>query len=322
MSEALSLRAVYAARRTIAPYVRRTPLVPAHALSEQCGRRVLLKLENQQVTGAFKVRGAANRLLNLTADERARGVITISTGNHGRAVAWMGNQLAVPVVVCVPELVLPHKVEAMRRVGAEVVIHGADQDEAEARAIELAAARGLTLISPFDDPFIIAGQGTIGLEIMEDAPDVTTVIAPLSGGGLLGGIALALKAVDPGIRTIGASMARGPVMIASLAAGHPVRLPEEPTLADSLMGSIGLDNRYTFDLIRHTVDATVTLTEEQIAQAMDYALREERQVIEGGAAVALGAVLHDKAPLLGDVVVVVLSGGNVDVAKLLKLSGG
>ncbi len=320
MVDELTLQAVYAARHAIAGYVRRTPLIRSEALSARTGRAVYLKLENQQETGAFKVRGAANRLLALTPEERAAGVVTVSTGNHGRAVAWVGRRLGMRVVVCVPELVLPHKVAAIRRLGAEIVVHGANQDEAEVHALALAGKQGLTLISPFDDPWVIAGQGTIGLEVLEELPDATTVVSSLSGGGLLGGIALAVKAVNPAIRTVGVSMERGPVMIESLAAGHPVQLPEEPTLADSLMGGIGLDNRYTFDLIRRTVDDTVVLSEAEIAAAMTYALREERQIVEGGGAVALGAVLHEKTPLVGDNIVVILSGGNVDMGKLIALA--
>jgi threonine dehydratase len=320
MVDELTLQAVYAARHAIAGYVRRTPLIRAEALSARTGRAVYFKLENQQETGAFKVRGAANRLLALTAGEHAAGVVTVSTGNHGRAVAWVGRRLGMRVVVCVPELVLPHKVAAIRRLGAEIVIHGANQDEAEAHALTLARGQGLTLISPFDDPWVIAGQGTIGLEVLEELPDTTTVVSPLSGGGLLGGIALAVKAVNPAIRTVGVSMDRGPAMIESLAAGHPVQLPEEPTLADSLMGGIGLENRYTFDLIRRTVDDTVVLSEAEIAAAMTYALCEERQIVEGGGAVALGAVLHEKAPLVGDTIVIILSGGNVDMGKLIALA--
>ena len=222
-------------------------------------------------------------------------------------------------VVCVPAAVLAHKVAAMREQGAEVRVAGADQDAAEAAALELAAAEGLTLVSPFDDPAVIAGQGTIGMEILEDLPQVEVVVAPLSGGGLLGGIALAIKRAAPGIRTVGVSMARGAVMAASLAAGRPVQLPEEPTLADSLMGGIGLANRHTFRLIQQTVDATVLLSEKEIGQAMVFALREEHQVVEGGGAVALGAVLHDKLDLAGKTVAVVVSGGNVGMGTLAAL---
>ncbi len=316
----LTLRDLYLARSRIAEIARRTPLVFSDMLSQRTGRNVWLKLETQQLTGAFKIRGAANKLMSLSAHERARGVIAVSTGNHGRALAYVGRELGIRVVICVPSLVLPHKVDAMRSLGAEIVVHGASQDEAEVHAAELEQRDGLVGVSPFDDPLVIAGQGTIGLEILEDLPLVDTVVVPLSGGGLMGGIALAMKAADPSIRTIGVSMARGPVMIESVRQGRVVQLPEEPTLADSLMGGIGLENRYTFNLIRTTVDDYVVLNEDEIAAAMVYALRTERLVVEGGGAVAFGAVLHDKLDNAGQHIVVVVSGGNVDVSKLLELA--
>jgi threonine dehydratase len=258
-------------------------------------------------------------LLSLPEAGRRRGVVTVSTGNHGRAVAHVARLLDMRAVVCVPELVLPHKVEAMRSLRAEVRVAGANQDEAEAHAQALAVAEGLTLVSPFDDPAVIAGQGTIGLEILEELPQVDTVIVPLSGGGLMGGIALALKAASPQIQTIGVSMERGPVMVASLRAGRPVQLPEERTLADSLMGGIGLENRYTFALIQRLVDQVALLSETEIAAAMVYALRQEHQVVEGGGAVALGALLHDKVHVTGQRVSVVVSGGNVEMGLLAQL---
>lgn len=315
----IELRDLYAARRRIAGLIRRTALAHSPALSARSHAEVYLKLETQQVTGAFKVRGAANRLLQMTPAERARGAITVSTGNHGRAVAYVAQMLGVRAVVCVPELVLPHKVQAMRDLGAEVRVAGASQDEAEAAALQMADDEGLVLISPFDDPAIIAGQGTIGLEILEELPSVDMVVSPLSGGGLLGGIALALKTASPSIRTVGVSMARGPVMVESLRAGRPVQLPEEKSLADSLTGGISLENRYTFGLIRRLVDETALLSEEEIAAAMVYALAEERLVVEGGGSVALGALLHHKLDVAGKTVVAVVSGANVELALLTRL---
>jgi threonine dehydratase len=320
-AQTIELRDLYAAAARVRDVVVRTPLVRSMALSNQCGADVYLKLENQQVTGSFKVRGAANCLRQLAPEQRRRGVITVSTGNHGRAVAYMGKLIGVRAVVCVPDLVLPHKVEAMRALGAEVRIAGANQDEAEALAVEIAQREGLTLVSPFDDPAIIAGQGTIALEILEDLPCVDTVVVPLSGGGLMGGIALGMKAASSQIRTIGAAMARGPVMYHSLRAGYPIQMEEEKTLADSLMGGIGLNNRYTFALAAALVDDVVLLSEAEIAAAMVFSLRAERQVVEGGGAVALGALLHNKVSAPGQTVVAVVSGGNVHMDTLLGLAG-
>jgi len=217
--------------------------------------------------------------------------------------------------------VLPHKVAAMRALGADVRVVGDDQDAAEAEALAMAAREELTWVSPFDDPWIIAGQGTIGLEIVEDLPQVDMVVAPLSGGGLLGGLALAVKSVNPHIHTVGVSMTRGPAMVASLAAGKVVTVKEEPTLADSLVGGIGLDNRYTFELIRQVVDETALVSEEEITRAMIYALQQAKVVVEGGGAVALAALLAGKVAVAGKTAVCVLSGGNVDLARLAQLIG-
>ncbi len=317
----LSLRDLYSARNVIAPYIRQTPLLPSTTLCAQTGKTVFIKWENQQQTGSFKVRGATNRLCKLSAADQARGVVTVSTGNHGRGVAYIAQQLGIRAVICVPALVLPHKVAAMRQLGAEVVVHGQTQDDAERHAATLVEREGLTLVSAFDDLDIIAGQGTIGLEILEACPQVDTVVVPLSGGGLLAGIALALKSADPQIRTIGVSQALGPAMYLSLQASHPVSVVEEASLADSLLGGIGLENHHTLGMIRDLVDEIVLLTEAEIAAAMRHALLHERQVLEGGGSVGIGAVLAGKGTLVGEQIVVVASGGNVDMARLVGLVG-
>ncbi|MEZ4663435.1 MAG: hydroxyectoine utilization dehydratase EutB [Caldilineaceae bacterium] len=319
-ADSITLRDIYMARRTITPYIRRTPLLYSAPLSERSGAHVYLKLECLQETGAFKLRGAANKLLNLTEDERARGVVTVSTGNHGRAVAYMAQQLGIAATICITSLVPPHKRQAMQQLGATLVVAGDNQDDAERHALTLVQERGMTMISPFDDPAIIAGQGTIGLELLEELPQLDTAIVPLSGGGLMGGIALALKTADAAIRVVGASQALGPAMHLSMQAGRPVPVVEEKTLADSLSGGIGLDNRYTFALCRQYVDETVLLSEDEIAAAMTFALRAHHLLVEGGGAVGIGALLHDRAAVRGQHVAVVVSGGNVDVDLLLQLA--
>jgi threonine dehydratase len=319
-NRAISLRDLYWARRRILPYVRRTALVYSPMLSERSGAQVYLKLENQQKTGSFKIRGAANRLLTLSTEERSHGVVTVSTGNHGRGVAYMARQLGIRAVICVPAGVLAHKIEAMQRLGAEVAIHGQTQDEAEVFALHLQAERGMTLISAFDDPMVIAGQGTIGLELLEELPQIDTAVIPLSGGGLLSGIALALKTADPAIRIVGVSQERQPAMHLSLQAGRPTPVVEEETLADSLVGSIGLDNRYTYRMVQALVDEVALVSEPEIAAGMVHALREEHQVIEGGAAVGIAALLAEKSSAPGRTIAVVVSGGNVQMASLLKLA--
>jgi threonine dehydratase len=312
---------IWRARQAITPFIRKTPLVRSEALSGRLGRNVHLKLETQQQTGAFKLRGATNRLLQLSDAERARGVVAVSTGNHARAVAHAAKVQSVPAVVCMSPLVPANKVEAVQALGAEVQIVGRNQDEAEVAAKQLAAERGLIFVSPFDDPFVIAGQGTIGLELLEDLPALDAVLVPLSGGGLIGGIALALKSADPAIRVIGVSMERGPAMVESLAAGRPVAVEEEASLADSLGGGIGLDNRYTFALVRDLVDETVLVSEAEIAAAMRHCYWQERQIVEGGGVVGVAALLAGKTAPAGDNLVVLLSGGNVDMQRLTEIIG-
>ncbi len=213
----------------------------------------------------------------------------------------------------------------MEALGATIVVHGQTQDDAEAHAQQLATEQELTYISAFDDPAIIAGQGTIGLEILEECPAVATLVAPLSGGGLLGGIALALKSADPTIQIVGISQVIEPAMYRSIVAGHPVAVVEEPSLADSLLGGIGLENRYTFTLIRDWVDEISLLSESEIAAGMLHALQTERQLLEGGGSVGIGALLANKLQPVksGEAdgpLVIIASGGNVELAKLLSIA--
>lgn len=305
--------------RAIGAHVRQTPLVRSRALSGQ-GRTVHLKLENLQETGAFKVRGAAHKLLSLSREEKERGVVTVSTGNHGRAVAHVAGRLGMRAVVFISRRVPANKVRALQETGAEVHVVGDSQDEAAVRAEALSSEEGLTMVHPFDDPRVIEGQGTIGAEILEALPEVDAVVVPLSGGGLLSGVALAVKASRPDVRVIGVSAERAPVMLKSLEAKHPVELPEEETIADSLAGGVGLDNRYTFRMVRDLVDDHVVVTEAQIARAMAFARLEEGQVLEGAGAAGLAAMLQH--PIPGEQVVVVASGGNVDEETLRRVSNG
>ena len=316
----VKMRDVYAARQAIAGMAVRTPLIEAPALTEREGASVYLKLENVQRTGSFKIRGAASKLSSLTDDERRRGVIAVSSGNHGRAVAYVARELGVRAVICMSTRVPPNKVEGIRSLGADLELHGESYDAAERHALRLQEERGLTMIPPFDDPHVIAGQGTIGLEILEDLPSVGSVMVPLSGGGLMAGVALVLKAADPSIRTIGVSMERAPVMFHSLRAGHPIQMEEQETLADALVGGIGLDNRHTFRMIQKVVDETLLVTEEEIASAMAFALSQQHLVVEGGGAVALAALMTGKLAGQGEEVIVVLSGGNVEIPRLLEIA--
>lgn len=306
---------IEAAAERIAGVAVRSPLVPSPELSSRNGAEVLLKLEGVQPTGSFKVRGAASKILSLDPEEAARGVVTASTGNHGRAMTYVASRLGIPAAVCVSDNVPPGKVAALEALGCELVIGGGSQAAALDTAASMVEEWGMTLVHPFDDPQVIAGQGTIGLEILEDAPGIDVVLVPLSGGGLISGVALAMKALRPTVKVVGISMEHGAVMAASLEAGHPVELPEEPTLADSLQGGIGLDNRLTFDICRDLVDDVVLLDEGEIGDAMGFAFGAHRLILEGGGAVGIGAILAGKVDR-SEKTAVVCSGANAEPGQI------
>ncbi|TBU75493.1 MULTISPECIES: hydroxyectoine utilization dehydratase EutB [Phytopseudomonas] len=309
------------ARQRIAGLVRQTPLEASPSLTRLLGVPVWLKLESQQATGSFKLRGASNAVAQLSAEQQRLGVVTASTGNHGRALAFAASQLGVKATVCLSELVPANKVRAIRELGAEVVVTGRSQDDAQLEALRIAREQGATFIPPFDHPHVIAGQGSLGLEILEQCPDVCDVLVPLSGGGLFAGVALAIKGTSPAIRTHGISMRLGAAMHASLQAGHPIEVEELPTLADSLGGGIGLDNRYTFGLTRELCDQVHLLDEAAIARGIRHAYREELLVVEGAAAVGIAALLDGLIEPRGPVVVVV-SGRNIDIDQHLRVLNG
>jgi threonine dehydratase len=318
-SHSVRLKDIYSARKRIAEIARRSPLIYSRVLTRQLGSEVFLKLENLQPTGSFKIRGAANAILALSSEEKSRGVIAFSTGNHGRAVAYVAGRLGIEAVICLSNRVPAYRVAAMRELGAEVLQRGHSQDEAYAYALEIREKRGLTMINPFDAPLVIAGQGTIALEIAEEVPDVTTVLVPVSGGGLISGIAAALKSINPDIAVVGVSMDCAPAMYRSLEAGKPVEIEEKDSLADALLGGIGLDNRFTFQMVRDYVDRIILVSESEIAEAMLFCLDRQRLVVEGAGAVGVSAVLTGKISEPGSKTVIVLSGGNVDAATLVRI---
>lgn len=320
MNGTIDIAAIRDAQQTIAGRVARTPLLPSQPLSDRFDAPIHLKHEQLQITGAFKLRGATNALAKLSDTERARGIVGVSTGNHGRGLAHAAKTLGIPAVICMSRLVPENKVAAIKALGAEVRIVGDSQDEAEAEVARLVGSEGLVYIPPFDHAHVIAGQGTIGLEIVADLPEVETVVVPLSGGGLLGGIAAAIRAERPDARLIGVSMRRGAAMHASLAAGKPVAVSEEKTLADSLGGGIGLDNRHTFRLIRELVDEVVLVDEDEIRDGLRHAYRQEGVVLEGAAAVGIAALLAGRIEI-GGPTALVLSGRNIDMAGHHKLMG-
>jgi len=311
-ASAVSLEDIVLASERIASRVLHTPLVPSVALSDLTGWPVHLKLEHHQTTGSFKLRGAINAVLCLTADERARGVITASTGNHGRALAYAAKSQGASATICMSRLVPENKVAEIRRLGADVRIVGNSQDDAQREVDRLVHEEKLVTVPPFDDERVIAGQGSLGLEILKDCPEVATVLVPLSGGGLASGVAAALKMNKPAIRVVGITMERGAAMKASLDAGRPVEVTEEESLADSLGGGIGLQNRLTLAMCRNLLDDVVLLSESEIAKGMRHAYGLEREIVEGAGAVGIGALLAGRFAPSGPVVAI-LSGRNVDM---------
>jgi len=307
----ITFASILAARRTIAGTAIETPLVPSPYLSGLAGHDVLLKLEMTQPIGAFKLRGAANAIFALPDD--IAGVTCCSTGNHGRGVAFAARERGMRAVICMSKLVPQAKIDGIKALGAEVRIVGMSQDEAQLECDRLAREEGLVDISPFDTPPVIAGQGTIGVELMESRPDLKSVLIPLSGGGLAGGIALAVKTMSPSTRVIGISMDRGPAMVESLRAGKPVDVEELPSLADSLGGGIGLENQCSFALCRDYLDETVLVSEEEIYRGIQALYFEDRLVCEGGSAVGAAALLAGKLDDLDGPTAMIISGRNIDM---------
>lgn len=310
-----------AARDVISDIAIRTPIISSAVLTGSVNTPVTLKLENLQITGSFKVRGAANKILSLSEEEKQRGVVACSSGNHGKAVSYVAGSLGIPATVVVPEWVDSSKADAIRRNGANAVLYGSTYDEAEERSFEIESESGLSFVHPFDDPHVVAGQGTIGLELLEELPSVDCVVVPLSGGGLIGGIACAVKSADPSIRVIGVSAENARVMYESLKLGHPATFPEDETVASALSGGIGLDNRHSFALVREYVDEHVLVSEDEIKTAMAFAAQEHKLVVEGGGAVGIAAVLAEKAGRTHNSIAVVVSGGNIDLKSFGEIVG-
>ena len=309
---------ILAAAQRIRGQAGATPLLPS-ALTERLGHPLWLKLETCQPMGAFKLRGALNALAQLP--DSTRGVTCCSTGNHGRAVAYAARARGLRAVICMSELVPATKVEGIRALGAEVRLIGRSQDDAQLEATRLVREEGFTDIPPFDYPQVIAGQGTIGLEILQALPDLDTLIIPLSGGGLAAGVALAARTLSPGLRIVGVSMERGAAMQASLEAGQPVPVEEVESLADSLGGGIGLENRHSFALCRALLDEVVLLSEAEIYRAMQALYFEDRLVAEGGAAVGVGALLAGRIATPGRTATIV-TGRNVDMGQFTQVVTG
>jgi len=311
MENSISLRDILHTQKRIGSSLRRTHTTISTSLSSRMGCKIHLKLEHQQTTGSFKLRGALNAVRMLSAEERQRGVVGVSTGNYGRALAYSAALHGVKCIICMSSLVPQNKVQGVKDAGAEVRIVGTSQDEAQLEVDRLIVEEQMIMLPPFDHPDVISGQGTLGIEIVEDIPDVEAIYIPLSGGGLAAGVALAAKTMLPGVTIIGVSMELGACMHESLKAGKPIQVEEHASLADSLGGGIGLDNRYTFSMVQNLVDDVILLTEEEIAEGIRHAYWREGQIIEGAAAVGIGALLAGKSTPKGTTVLL-LSGGNID----------
>ena len=311
----LTLADVEAARARIAGGIYESPCVESIPLSQLTGAHVWCKLDYLQRTGSFKERGARNALLRLGAEARRRGVVAASAGNHAQGVAYHGSLLGIPVTVVMPRFAALIKVTNCRQLGANVVLHGADLTEARAHAEELARRDGLTFVHPFDNLDVMAGQGTMGLEILEQAPDLDAVVVPVGGGGLLSGVGTVIKAKRPDVRVVGVEPVHAPCLTAALAAGQPVTVPLAPTLADGL--AVAQLGARPFAVLSRVVDEVVTVDEASIALAILRLIELEKSVVEGAGAAPLAAFLAGKLDgLKGRRVVLALAGGNIDLTIL------
>lgn len=307
----VALADVQAAAGRLKGVINQTPLQVSRTLGALTGNEVYLKPESLQRTGSFKIRGAYNRIATLSDAERARGVITYSSGNHAQGTACAASLLGVEAVVVMPEDAVPAKAAATRGYGAEVVFCGTDSLQRQQRAMELVAERGYTVVPPFDDPMIIAGQGTAGLEILAEQPDVETVLVPVGGGGLVSGVALAIKESNPQVRVIGVEPAGGADARESLRRGEIYTAPTIDTIADGLRTKrIGTLN---FGVMRRYLDDIVVVSDAEIMRAMHLLLTRAKLLVEPSGSVAVAALMADRAGLKGQRVVCVLSGGNADV---------
>jgi threonine dehydratase len=313
----VSLQDVQSARGRIRDFIYYSPAQHSAALSQMTGQQVFLKLDNLQRTGAFKERGALNKILMLAEAEKQRGVIAASAGNHAQAVAFHATQRGIKARIVMPLMTPLVKVSSTAGYGAEVVLHGANYDEACTEALRQSDAEGMTFLHPFDDPDVIAGQGTIGLELLEQVPDLEAVVVPIGGGGLISGVACAIKESNPKVRVVGVQTERLPSMLRATEAGKPVTIPAEATIADGI--AVRRAGDVTLSLVQRYVDEIVTVEEEEIAKAILVLLEREKTLAEGAGAVGLAALLQKKTSLNGQRTAVLVGGGNIDVSLLAKI---
>lgn len=313
----VTLERVQAARARLSGRVLSTPCRQSFRLSERLGNPVYLKLESQHPTGSFKERGACNRLLLLSEAESARGVIAASAGNHAQAVARHAAALGIRATVVMPETTPLVKATAARRLGAEVVLHGQSYDEAAEHALELAREQGLTLIHPFDDPEVIAGQGTLALELLEQLPNLGAVVVPVGGGGLIAGVGVALKALAPAVRVYGVESRSFPGMKRAIEESSPPSILGGKSIADGI--AVRRVGQLTRSIVARTVDDVVLVDEEEIAEAILFLLEAEKTVAEGAGAVGVAALLHERIAPGAGATAVIVSGGNIDVNLMSRV---
>jgi threonine dehydratase len=317
LKDVLSLTDIRAARERIAASIRVTPAPYSENLTREAGNALYLKLENLNPTGSFKERGALNRLLMMTESERARGVVAASAGNHAQGIAYHASRLGIRAEICMPVFTPIVKVNATRQWGAQVILHGADFDEALAEARRRSRTEGLLFIHAFDDEGVIAGQGTIGLELLEQIPNLEAIVVAVGGGGLIGGIASAVKESRPGVRVIGVQTTALPSMQAALSAHQPVRMPPAPTIADGI--AVRQAGKLTLELVEKYVDDIVTVDDEETATAILRLLESQKILAEGAGAAGVAALLRRKTGLEKKNVAAVIGGGNIDVTLLSRI---
>ena len=317
-AQTLTLADIKAARERLDCAIYRTPCARSETLSRQTGQSIFLKLENLQMTGSFKERGALNKIATLTPEEAQRGVVAASAGNHAQGVAHHATQRGIRSVIVMPLQTPLVKVQATRGFGAEVVLHGANYDEACEEATRYCQAEGMTFIHPFDDPLVMAGQGTIGLELLEQIENLEAVVVPVGGGGLIGGVACAVKESKPDVRVIGVQTARLPSMKEAVLAHHPVTLEPATTIADGI--AVRRAGEVTFPVVERYVDEIVTVNEDEIASAILTLLEREKTLAEGAGAAGLAAVLQHRTSLPAFTrTAVIVGGGNIDVTLLSRI---
>lgn len=317
MDSVITLKDIQDARERLRGSIYYSPCPHSQMLSKLTGQQVYLKLDNLQMTGAFKERGALNKILLLTPEQTRRGVIAASAGNHAQAVAYHATARGIRSQIVMPLPTPLVKVTATRGFGAEVILHGANYDEACDEALRRCDAEGLTFLHPFDDPAVIAGQGTLGLEMMEQIPQLEAVVVPIGGGGLIGGVACAIKESNPKIRVVGVQTAKLPSMPAAVAAHHPVTIPPATTIADGI--AVRRAGDLTLPLVEKYVDEIVTVEEDEIANAILILLEREKTLAEGAGATALAALLQQKTSLENAHTGVLVCGGNIDVTLLSRI---